>query len=168
MKSINYYVWGRHYHNQVLVLGVERGNLFHKLGILLLPMRSDGEVVGNIPSTGDMALVKILPHPASTNKSHASCDGWMIDQQARTWHPDSGVWKSWGGRMLPPHPPSEHKQPWAILCGCWEQAIRSIYNNAGGRCGWDGIILWVWMEWIATLLMRRHIRCLPTLHTSYS
>jgi hypothetical protein len=31
-----------------------------------------------------MALVKILPHPASTNKSHASCDGWMIDQQART------------------------------------------------------------------------------------
>jgi hypothetical protein len=24
---------------------------------------SDGEVVGNIPSTGDMALVKVLPHP---------------------------------------------------------------------------------------------------------
>lgn len=50
-------------HNQVLVIGIERRDLLYKVGILLLPMWSDGEVVGNISSTGDMALVKVLPHP---------------------------------------------------------------------------------------------------------
>lgn len=155
------------YHNQVLVLGVERGNLFHKLGILLLPMRSDGEVVGNIPSTGDMALVKILPHPASTNKSHASwphgMDGWSISRHA----PDIQIVvcgrAEEGACFLRIHrrnTSSSHEQ--YCVAAESKQSDPYIINNAGGRCGWDGIILWVWMEWIATLLMRRHIRCLPT------
>uniref|UniRef100_A0A0A9FSL5 Uncharacterized protein n=1 Tax=Arundo donax TaxID=35708 RepID=A0A0A9FSL5_ARUDO len=50
-------------HDEAVTLGIERGYLLHKVGIFLLPVWGNIDVVGDISSTGDMALVKVLPHP---------------------------------------------------------------------------------------------------------
>jgi hypothetical protein len=52
--------------------------LVHKVGILLLAVWGNGEVVGDVASVGDMALVKVLPHSASAPAGDREEDDDMI------------------------------------------------------------------------------------------